>query len=123
VVARLGPARPRRHPGAVTQAIAAVGPGWRWSGGPVRLEGFLQAGIRRHRAGDHRARWDWMVLAPIDLSLRVAGPIRLHAVTTAGLAGRDHTYYELDEFDTAMLRSWSLGARQLGVELGLSVEF
>jgi len=100
---------------------ATMGPGWRVVAGSLRLEASLQAGVlayQRGRWGDESAPiWDWMLIAPLDISWRITPSVRVLVSAAYGLVGHDRT----DRIGLDRDPTWS--REHIALEAGLTFDF
>ena len=100
---------------------AAVGPGWRFVTGSIQFDASLQAGVLSFQRGrwgeDGPPQWDWMVIAPLDVSWRIGPSVRAHAAASYGLVGEERVEY--GDFD----RNATWSREHLAIEVGVDFEF
>jgi hypothetical protein len=102
---------------------AAVGPGWRFLAGSIQLDASLQAGVLAYQLGrwgeQGPPQWDWMVIAPLDVSWRIGPSLRARASASYGLVGEDRVEYVGIGFDRRA--TWS--REHLAIEVGINFDF
>jgi hypothetical protein len=105
----------------VFEAIAAAGPGGRVTAGRLTFQASAVAGVFFHHfwpSGENTyRRWDWIVLLPFDLSVRLNESWRFHGTASLGLAEEGHVKYLKDRF------VWHRRPNMIGLEIGLSRDF
>jgi hypothetical protein len=105
----------------VFEAIAAAGPGGRVTAGRVTFQASVVAGVFFHHFWPSREstyrRWDWIVLLPFDLSVRLNESWRFHGTASLGLAEEGHFKYIDNRF------VWHRRPDMIGLEIGLSRDF
>lgn len=105
----------------VLSIAAAAGPGWCVGSGAISFGAFFLVGATLHRDGYSgkalAGSWSWTLLAPLDLSVRVADSWRVHLIGVAGIV--EDNAIQVNEDDLTLWRNDRIAA----LEAGASVTF